>query len=260
MNYKILGPLRVCDGDRNLTPSARKPAILLANLLIKSPQGATIEQLQGEIWGANPPSRAAAAVHVHVSRLRKLWGGSSGSGGSGSPLQTMTSGYMMRVRPGELDLHEFDRKVQSARSLYRSERYHEASESLRTALDLYRGPVLDELRDSPVVRNFSTRFEEYRLESIELMIECELTLGRHRQLVGWLYALAAEHPLRETFHRHLMIALYRSERQGDALKVYQSARATLRDELGLEPGRALRDLQRAILAADHQLDLRAVHA
>ncbi|MCK9878529.1 AfsR/SARP family transcriptional regulator [Frankia sp. AgPm24] len=252
MHYKILGPLRVCDGERNLTPSARKPAILLANLLLKSPQGATIEQLQDEIWGASPPSRASAAVHVHVSRLRKLWGGSE------SPLQTSTSGYVMHIRSGELDLHEFERHVHSARCLYRSENYGEAVESFRAALGVYRGPALDELRESPAVRNFSTRFEEHRLETVELMIECELTLGRHRELVGWLYALTAEYPLRETFHRYLMIALYRSERQGDALKAYRSARAILRDELGLEPGRALRELQRAILAADCQLELRAV--
>ncbi|CAO5179504.1 SARP family transcriptional regulator, regulator of embCAB operon [Frankia sp. AiPs1] len=252
MQYKILGPLRVCDGERNLTPSARKPAILLANLLLKSPHGATIEQLQDEIWGANPPSRAVAAVHVHVSRLRKLWGGSE------SPLKTSTSGYVMNVRSGEMDIHEFDRHVRSARYLYRSENYHEASDSLRAALEVYRGPVLDELRESPTVRNFSTRFEEHRLETVELLTECELMLGRHRELVGWLYALTAEFPLRETFHRHLMIALYRSERQGDALKVYRSARAVLRDELGLEPGRALRELHHAILVADCQLERQTV--
>jgi DNA-binding SARP family transcriptional activator len=119
--------------------------------------------------------------------------------------------------------------------------------------------VLGDLRNGPIVDGFVTWMMESRMECLEMLADAHLRVGRHRELVGRLYSLTAENPLREAFYRQLMLALYRSERQADALKVYQSARATLNDELGLEPCKALRDLHQAILAEDYdQLDLRAI--
>src|SRR6185503_18952705 len=122
---------------------------------------------------------------------------------------------------------------------------------------LWRGPALGDLRAGPIVEGFVTWLAEARLECLEMLADSHLELGRHRELVGRLYSLTAEHPLREAFYRQLMLALYRSERQADALKVYQMARKTLNEELGLEPCRSVQDLQRAILTADDQLDLYA---
>jgi DNA-binding SARP family transcriptional activator len=135
-------------------------------------------------------------------------------------------------------------------------RHEQASESFAAALGLWRGPALGNLRDGPMLGAFATWVEEARLQCLELMIESNLALGLHREMIGQLYSLAGEHPLRETFYGQLMLALYRAERQADALAAYRSARETLHDQLGTEPGRALSAMQRAILRTDNRLDLR----
>jgi DNA-binding SARP family transcriptional activator len=119
---------------------------------------------------------------------------------------------------------------------------------------MWRGPVLGDLSHGPIVESFVTWLSETRLECTEMLIDAQLELGRHRKIVGRLYSLTAEHPLRESFSRQLMLALYRSERQADALDVYRSVRRTIHDELGLEPCRALQELQQSILTADYELE------
>ncbi|MGW1997075.1 AfsR/SARP family transcriptional regulator [Embleya sp. NPDC001921] len=255
MRYSILGPLHVIDEAGNGAPiSAPKLRTLLAALVIRGNQVVSIDQLIDEIWGENPPRRVTAALHVYVSQLRRLIGRPDDPEG---PIVTGAPGYLLRMAPEDLDLWTFQRHVQQGRAHLRVGAYHQASESLRAARDLWRGPALGEpYGQGPLIRGFMTWLEEARLECTELLVEAELELGLHRELVGPLYALTTEHPLREVFHRQLMLALYRSERQADALRVYQQARETLNGELGLEPGRALRDLQLAILTADEQLDTR----
>lgn len=134
-------------------------------------------------------------------------------------------------------------------------RYEEAAAAFEEALRLWRGPALSELRGGPIIRGFVTWLEEARLECTELLAEANLALGRHRESVGFLYDLTQHHPLREVFSRQLMLALYRSDRRADALKVYRSVRESLHDELGLEPCRALSDLHRAILQSDAHLEV-----
>lgn len=250
MRYEILGPLRICDGGRSSSISAKQMEILLATLLVRRNQPLSIAQLITEIWGENPPQRANAALHVYISHLRKLL---RRPGQAGSPIVTWSPGYYIQVESGELDLDEFTQQVNQARRSVRAGQHAAVEEASTAALTLWRGPALDRVRDGPIVSATATWLDETRIECTELLIESGLALGRERELIGQLYALTSEYPLREVFYRQLMLALYRSERQADALEVYRLARELLRGELGVEPGRSLKELQRAILLADERL-------
>ncbi|MCK9902520.1 AfsR/SARP family transcriptional regulator [Frankia sp. Cpl3] len=206
-----------------------------------------------EIWDCEPPRRATAAVHVYVSQLRKFL---LRPNVSGNPIGTRPGGYQLMRGDDEIDLHDFQRFMQRGRTDARAGRHAEAVENFDAALRIGRGPVLADLRDSAMISAFVTWIEEMRLECVEARIDSALLLGRHRELVGQLYSLTAEHPQRESFHRQLMLALYRSERQADALRAYGRVRDILRGDLGLDPGLPLRELHDAILAADGRLDLR----
>lgn len=244
MRYEILGALRVVDKDGSHPVTSRKSGVLLAALLINSDLILTVGQLMTELWGDNTPRRATATLHVHVSQLRKLL---SRTGRPDSPIVTCPSGYLLHIGPDELDLRTFTRLVRDGRGWARTREHERARAAFEAALALCRGPALGDLRGGPIVSQFMTWLDEARLECVELLMESNLALGRHREIVGDLYCLAATYPFRETFYRQLMLALYRSERQADALRVYQSARVTLAGELGLEPCQGLRDLQSAIL-------------
>ncbi|KJS62232.1 AfsR/SARP family transcriptional regulator [Streptomyces rubellomurinus] len=250
MRYEMLGTLRVVDNESCRTAAGKKFETVLATLLIRSPEIVTSEQLTMEIWGARPPGRASAGLHVYISRLRKFL---VSQDQPVSPVGTKPSGYTLRVGDDEVDFAEFLQLVEQGRRYVREGRFTAATSCLDKALSLWRGPVLGGHGRGPITSGFITRMDETRLEGLELMTNAQLGLGLHRELVGRLYSLTSEHPLCEAFHRQLMIALYRSERQADALKAYHVARTTLREELGVEPGRALRELQQAILQDDHRL-------
>lgn len=253
VRFEVIGPLRVVNGDETVTVRARKMEILLATLLIRAGQVVSLDQLVTEIWDHNPPRRATAALYVYISQLRKLLGT---PGRTESPIMTRAPGYVLSPGEDELDLEILQRLVNKGRDAAREGRHPDAAAAFGDALGLWRGPVLSELRDGPIVTGFVTWLEEVRLECTEKMVEANLALGRHHELIGFLYTQVAEHPLQEALYRQLMQALYRSERRADALGVYATARKVLQSELGLEPGRALRDLQRSILLADEALDAR----
>jgi DNA-binding SARP family transcriptional activator len=252
VKYELLGPLRVVSEEGTYESiGAQKIETLLAVLLIRSNQVVATERLTTEIWGERVPRSATAGIHVYISQLRKFL---SRCGGSRGPIVTRPPGYALRSGADELDFRSFLRLVGRGRDHAREGRYDQASDCFENALDIWRGPVLGDLSKGPIVKGFVTWLTETRLECIEMLIDAQLKLGRHRELVGRLYSLTAEHPLRESFSRQLMLALYRSERQTDALEVYRSVRQTIHDELGLEPCRALQELQRGILAADYELE------
>jgi len=252
MRYEILGPLRVVDERGESSISARKIEMLLAVLVVRANRAVTHDQLITEIWGEDPPRRVTAGLHVYVSHLRKFL---SRPGRTGNPIVTCTPGYMLRLGDDELDAEVFLRLVREGRECVAQGRDDRACEFLEESLALWRGPVLADMQCGALLDGFVTWLTETRLECAELLVDAQLRLGRHREIIGRLYSLVAENPLRESFRRQLMLALYRSERTADALKVYQSARRALNDELGLDPCRSLQDLQRQILAADRQLDL-----
>jgi DNA-binding SARP family transcriptional activator len=251
IRYQILGNLCVRKNGRNVTPSARKIQMLLSTLLISSGQMVSVDRLTSEIWGDSAPRRSLATVQVYVSQLRKSL---STGAGDPSPIVTAPSGYILQLGPNEFDMCVFQHKVRRGRTLARDNRHDEAVEQFDGALRLWRGPVLGGLWHSPRAAAFATSLEETRLECLELLVESNLALGRHRELVSMLHSMVVEHPFREVFHRQLMLALYRSERRAEALEVYRSTRELLHAELGLEPCWALRDLQHAILLADASLD------
>jgi SARP family transcriptional regulator, regulator of embCAB operon len=244
MRYEILGALRVVDKEGSHPITSRKLGVLLAALLINSDLVLTVGQLTTELWGDNAPRRATATLQVHVSQLRKFL---SRTGRSDSPIVTCPSGYLLHVGTDELDLRTFTGFVREGRGWSKAREHEKARGAFEAALGLCRGPALGDLRGGPIASQFIRWLDEARLECVELLMESNLALGHHREIVGELYSLAAMYPFRETFHRQLMLALYRSERQADALKVYESARLTLAGELGLEPCQGLRDLQSAIL-------------
>ncbi|GGV49252.1 hypothetical protein GCM10010495_78740 [Kitasatospora herbaricolor] len=253
MRYEILGSLRVDTGSSTSTVNARNMEVVLATLLVRTEEVVPIPQLAHEIWGDAPPRRHLAAIHVYISQLRKLL---ADADRPESVIATRSPGYVLRLGPDDrLDSEEFQQLMQSGRKAARAGRPEEAAVAFEAALELWRGPALGDLRAGPILDGFTTWAEEARLECVGMHIDAGLASGRHRELIGRLYSLVAEHPLHEAFHRQLMIALYRSERQADALRVYRSAHRILTAELGIEPGRALREVQRAILAADHRLDL-----
>lgn len=254
MRYEVLGQLQVRDDERASFISAPKIETLLAVLLVRSGQVVTHDQLIAEIWGDGPPRRVMAGLHVYVSQLRKFL---TSAGQPKCPIVTSPAGYQLRLGQDELDCEIFLRLVQTGRENAAQQRDEQARYCFERGLTLWRGPALADLSYGPILEGFATCLLEARLECTELLIDCQLRLGRHREVVGQLYTLIAEHPLREAFRRQLMLALYRSERTADALNAYQAARRALHDELGLEPCRSLQNLQRAILTADDQLDLGA---
>jgi DNA-binding SARP family transcriptional activator len=252
MEFRILGPLEVwCDGAA-LALGGPKPRALVAVLALHANEVVAADRLIDEVWREEVPEGAAAALRLNVSRLRKAL--------PPDVLVTRPPGYLLRVGPGELDLHRFERLVHDGRRLLAAGCAAEASARLREALAVWRGPALADFAYEDFAQAALARLEEIRLGALELRIDADLALGRHEELVGDLKVLVAEHPFRERLRACLMMALYRSGRQAEALDAYQDARRTLVDELGIEPGPALRSLEHAILQQDPALDLPTTNA
>src|SRR5262245_32659285 len=246
MEFRILGPLEVSGTGGEVPLGGPKPRALLAVLLLHGNEVVPTDRLIDELWGEDAPDDAAAALRVNVSRLRKAL--------PQGVLTTRSPGYLVRIGPDELDLHRFERLVAEGRSLLARGLAADASERLRDALSLWRGPALADFAYESFAQAAIARLEEIRLAAVELRIDADLALGRHGELVGELEALVAEHPLRERLRMYLMTALYRSDRQAEALEAYHDARRALVDTLGIEPSAALRDLERAILRHDPALE------
>jgi YVTN family beta-propeller protein len=245
VQFRILGPLEVLDNGREVSIRGRKLQSLLALLLLHSGKVVSRDRLIDGLWGDDPPSTAAKTLQVHVSRLRHELG---------DVVVSKSGGYLVRVEPDQLDLERFERLVVEGRSALAEHQPERASERLGEALALWRGPALPELADEPFARAQIGRLEDARLAATEEWIEADLELGRHAGAIQQLEPLVASHPYRERLHELLMLALYRSGRQADALEVYREARRVLVDELGLEPGTRLRELHAAILAQDPALE------
>lgn len=257
MRYEILGPFRAVDADDHFQLSAKKAQIVLAALLIRADQVVTADQLVTELWHARPPARASAGVHVYISQMRKFI---RRPPSSGSTIITCAPGYMLCPNEDEIDFTLFQDLMRRGRRHLTEGNPERAADILEQALNLWRGPALGGLRGGQMLDAFVELLEECRLECLEMLAESHLMLRRHRETVSTLSSLVKEYPLREAFYKLLMLALYRSNRQGDALRVYQSARSVLNDELGVGPCRELRDLHAAILHEDESLDELAHHA
>ena len=243
MNFRLLGPLEVSDGERSLALGGVKQRSLLAVLLLQANELVSSDRLIDQLWGPAPPASASKSVQVYVSRLRKTLGDGR--------LTTRAPGYVLRVEPDELDLGRFERLAAEARRTSPES----ASRKLREALSLWRGPPLADLAYEPFAQVEIARLEEIRMAVVEQRIDADLALGRHAELIGELETLITRFPLRERLRGQLMLALYRSARQAEALGVYRAARSELSEELGLEPSEELQRLEQAILCQDPALGL-----
>ena len=232
MEFRILGPLEVVDGGKALDLGGPKQRAILALLLLERNRVVSSDSLIEAVWDEEPPATAQKALQVYVSKLRKVLGKEQ--------LETKAPGYTLHVGPEELDVARFERLQQDGR--------------LREALALWRGRALPEFAYERFAQAEIERLEEVRRACLEERIERDLERGGGSELVGELEALVREHPLRERFREQLMLALYRSGRQAEALEAYQAARKALVEELGIEPGRSLRDLHQAILNQDPVLE------
>jgi predicted ATPase/DNA-binding SARP family transcriptional activator len=247
MEFGILGPLEVRADGRALELGGPKPRALLAMLALHPNQPVSAERVAVALWGEDTPPRAVKTVQVYVARLRKALG-------DPDVLVTTPAGYRLRVRPGELDAERFESLVADGREALAAGRGDDAAVALRAALELWRGAPLAELASAPFAPAEIARLEEQHRAAVELRVEADLTAGRHAELVGELQQLTSQHPWRERLHAQLMLALYRSGRQADALEAYRRAREVLVEQLGIEPGAELHDLHEAILAHDPALD------
>jgi YVTN family beta-propeller protein len=245
MEFRILGPVEVRDDGRLVRLGGGKQRAVLALLLLNANRVVASERMIELLWGERPPATAATALHGHISSLRKALGP--------DVIATRPPGYVLETAIGELDLERFEWLQAEGRDALERGDPGRAAERLRAALGLWRGEALSDIGFEPFIQTEAARLEGLRLDLVQDRIEADLTAGRGTELVGELERLIAAEPLRERFWAQLMLALYRSGRQAEALDAYRRARQTLVSQLGIEPGPELRDLERRILAHDPTL-------
>ena len=253
MDYRILGPLEVLDEGREIPVQGSKQRALLGLLLLHGNETLSTARVIDELWGDRPPATATKTVQVHVSRLRKALAAQ----GNGVPgvLLTREHGYELRVEPDALDADRFESLAEHGSRELAAGHPGEAVAALEAALGLWRGPPLSDLAGEPFAQPEIARLEELRMVAVERMFEAMLALGKHDAVASRLSGLIREHPYRERLRALLMLALYRADRQAEALQAYTNARRRLVGDLGIEPGEHLRKLERQILAQDPGLAL-----
>ena len=241
LQFRILGPLEILDDDRPVHLGGRNQRALLTLLLLRANQAISTERLVDDLWGEHPPRTATTSLQNAVSQLRKLLGPEC--------LRTQTAGYVLDVAPEQLDLSRFEQLAREARAADEADR----ARLLREALALWRGPPLADVEQEDFAQGEIRRLEELRLGVLEERIAADLELDVDSELVAEIESLVGKHPLRERLRSQLMLALYRTGRQADALAAYHAARRALLDELGLEPGPELQALYGSILRQERSL-------
>jgi DNA-binding SARP family transcriptional activator len=253
VEFRILGPLEVTADGEAVALGPPKERALLGILLLYPNQTVSSDRLAEDLWGARPPPTAPKLVQVYVSHLRK----DLAANGGDAELRTQAPGYAIVLRPEQLDATRFTTLLARARALADSGDSSNAAAAYAEALEFWSGDVLADVALEGDARFEAERLAALRLAALEERAECELACGRHAKLVAELESLTAQHPLHERFWALLMLALYRSGRQADALRAYRDARTTLVEQVGVEPGQELRRLERAILAHDPCLEFEA---
>ncbi len=249
IRYKVLGPLEILDAaGAPIDLGGRQPRTLVAVLLAAGGRRVTVDALLDAIWGESPPPSATGTLQSYVSRLRRRLP-------DDRPLTWDESGYRLDLDPDEVDFRRFEALAEQGREALASGRPQEAREVLGEGAGLWRGAALVEFADLDFAVGLATRLEQRRIAAVEDRLAADLALGRHAAVIGELVELVGAHPLREGLQVQLALALYRSGRQAEALRALSDAGRTLREELGIEPSRQLRDLEAAILAHDPALDL-----
>ena len=245
MQFRILGPIQAVFDDEPAALGAPKQRGLLALLLVNRRRVVTAEQLIDGLWGEAPPASAVQSLQVYVHGLRRALGAER--------IETAGRGYRVVVGEDELDLDRFERTLERGRAALEAGRPEHAADDLREALAVWRGPALADLPEETRRAAEAERLEELRVSALELRFDAELACGRHDAVVAELEAVTVEHPYRERFLQQRMLALYRCDRQAEALEVYRTARKVLAEDLGLDPSPVLQELERAILRQDPSL-------
>jgi SARP family transcriptional regulator, regulator of embCAB operon len=242
MEYRILGPIEVLRSQQQVALDGSKQRTVLAALLIAGERMLPDSELSELLWGGRPPATLNAQIYTYVSRLRKLLG-------DDATIVRRSKGYLLRIGSCRFDLRDFDDQCRHGQAELCDGRYAESARSLRAALTLWRGPALAGVSEhlAAVER---PGLEEARFTALESRIEADLALGGHARVLPELISLVRQHPLRERFRAQLMIGYYRCDRQADALALYDDGRRVLADQLGVDPGRLLRDVHQRILTAD----------
>ncbi|KAF4407926.1 MULTISPECIES: AfsR/SARP family transcriptional regulator [Streptomyces] len=259
MDIKVLGPLAAKERGVSVVPSAAKPRQILALLALRAGHVVTVPTLMEEVWGENVPRSAATTLQTYILQLRRK----IATALDGDPardakdvLLTQHGGYQLQVRPGQVDVQEFEQLAAAGRAAHDAGDYRAASELLGGALALWDGPAaLVDVRVGGVLELEVLRMDEDRMAALERRIDADLRLGQHTELVPELRVLAARHPMHENFCAQLMLAMHRAGGAWRALEAYQRLRGTLVEELGMEPSPKLQKLHHAVLSGDPNLDL-----
>jgi len=254
VTFRVLGPL-VAEGPAGpLAVGGPKEQLVLAVLLARANTVVPLDTIADSIWGDRPPRTAERTVHAYIARLRRAFAPDQGGSASRDVLVTVGRGYRLDVEPAQVDAMQFEALARRGASLLREGDGASAAETLRTALEMWRGQPYADFADVELCAVEATRLEELRQSAHEDLIDAALAAGQGSELVPELERMVRAHPFRERLWGQLIVALYRSGRQRDALEAYQRARRLLADELGIEPGPELRRLEAAVLAQDSALD------
>ncbi|WP_433728147.1 AfsR/SARP family transcriptional regulator [Actinoplanes sp. CA-051413] len=257
MELLVLGPLTVRQGGRDIVVPAAKARAVLAYLVVHCGQLVTPEALSAELWPGGPPVSAANTLQTYVSQLRRLLEPDRSPGDKPRVLRSVPGGYLLDLPPAQVDSRRFEEAVRGGRAALEAHEYDKAADLLSAALGWWRGPAYGNVPGDSAARE-AARLEHCRLVATELRIDADLALGRHADVVGELEGLVLANPWREELVAQLMLALYRSRRQADALGVYRAARARLVGELGVEPGPELLRLEQRVLRQDPDLEIGGV--
>lgn len=253
MEIKVLGPVEARVNGRSATPTAAKPRQILALLALRAGHVVSVPSLMEELWGDRPPRSARTTLQTYILQLRKLIEGAS-SGDAKEVLVTRFGGYLLDIAPECVDVNEFVRLAQAGHNAAEARDFASASRLLRSALAMWRGSALADIRPGLPLSAEVVRLEETWLNAVSARIDADLQLGRHHALSGELAGLGAQFPMNENLCELHMVALVRSGRQWQALDVYRSLRETLIRELGVDPSARLQQLQYAILNSYPRLD------
>ena len=258
MRINILGSFEVIDGERRVELGGYKQRAALAVLALSPNRVVTTDRMIDELWGESPPRQAAGSVQAYISNLRRALEPDRAPREPSQLLRSQAGGYLLSLDLADIDAAAFEHQASEGRNQLRQGAAQAARETLSQALELWRGPALVEFADEPFASSEAGRLEELRAAAVEDRIEADLLLGNHAAVVAEVQGLLARAPLRERLWAHLIIALYRSGRQSDALAAYQQCRRAL-DELGIEPSPALRKLESDVLRQSPELDWRGPH-
>jgi DNA-binding SARP family transcriptional activator len=257
LDFQVLGPFEVLSGSRLVDLGPRKQRAVLCALAVNANRVVSLDRLIDDLWGEHAPSQVIGTLQAYISNLRRALEPDRRAGEPPMLLVTQSPGYILRIPPEALDSHRFEEAAREGRQLLTEGRPASASRKLRGALELWRGAAYADFAFEPFAQSEAVRLEELRLAALEDRLQAELDLGNSFAAAAELEAAVAEHPMRERLRAMLMLALYRCGRQADALRAYQDARNALVEELGIDPGPALKKLEHDILAQDPSLDWRA---